>query len=139
MAENDKKAIDSEIEKGEVKQHFQKGSESSTESKGPKIKRGRYDSLVLYEVSESELYIIERGSPSSTYLNFAIFSLSIGLSFLASLLTFDLDNQSDKAYIVFVVITVLGILLGLLLLIIWWRSKNQFDDVIKKIKSRTIE
>lgn len=140
MAENENiKAIDSEVEKGKVIQHFKKESDKSTEHKGPKIKLGKYDSLVLYEVSESELSIIERGSPNSTYLNFAIFSSSVGLSFLATLLTFDFSDKPNRTYIVFVVITVIGILLGLLLLVIWFRTKNQFDEVIKKIKGRMIE
>jgi len=132
------KAIDSEIEEGKVVEHYNKPTDSDSGQKGPKIKRGRYDSLVLYEVSEAELQIIERGSPNSTYLNFAIFLLSIGLSFLATLLTFDFTNQSKK-YIVFVVITVVGLALGLFLLILWFRTKNQFDEVILKIKGRIIE
>lgn len=140
MAEREKnKAVDSEIEGGKVVEHFSNQTQPSTGQTGPKIKRGRYDSLVLYEVSEAELDIIERGSPNSTYLNFAIFLLSIGLSFLATLLTFNFGPESSKKFTVFVVITVVGLLGGLVLLIIWYRAKNQFDTVIKKIKERIVE
>ncbi|MBC2845612.1 hypothetical protein [Winogradskyella flava] len=139
MAENKKiKAIDSEIQEGEIVEHFEKKAESESGIKGPKIRRGRYDSLVLYEVSEAELQIIERGSPNSLYLNFAIFLLSVGISFLATLLTFEF-GESNKKFTVFVVVTVIGLLVGIFLLILWYRSKNQFDDVIKKIKSRVVE
>ena len=68
----EKKPIESEIKEGQIVEQFTKKNNSSSGEIGPKIKRGRYDSLELFEVSESELTIIERGSPSSTYLNFAI-------------------------------------------------------------------
>tara|TARA_R110002049_G_C8949782_1_gene545794 strand:+ start:316 stop:738 length:423 start_codon:yes stop_codon:yes gene_type:complete len=139
MAENKKiKAIDSEVKDGKVVEHFEKTSASESGIKGPKIRRGRYDSLALYEVSEAELQIIERGSPNSIYLNFSIFLLSVGLSFLATLMTFDF-GESNRKYTVFVVVTVVGIIIGIFLLILWYRSKNQFDDVIKKIKKRMVE
>src|ERR1019366_6584439 len=42
--------------------------------------------LTVYLVSDDELRMIESGGPSSTYLNLAIFFLSVGASFAASLL-----------------------------------------------------
>lgn len=140
MADNEKtEAIDSEIKEGEVVEYFEKSADSNSGQKGPKIKRGRYDSLVLYEISEAELNIIERGSPSSTYLNFSIFLLSIAFSFLATLLTFEFNEELNRQYTIFVVITVAGLIIGLFLLILWFNTKNQFDEVLEKIKSRIVE
>ena len=100
----------------------------------PRIKRGRFDSLSLYEVTEHELEFLERGSPNSTYLNFAVFFLSVGLSFLASLLTTTID--SVRVFTVFVVLTVLGFAIGTLLLVVWIRTRASISNLIRKIKGR---
>ena len=102
-----------------------------------KIVRGRVDSLSLYEITETELDILEKGSPNSLYLNFAIFLLSIGVSFLISLLSTDI--QSPNTFTVFVVLSVVGVLGGFFLVILWLRTKREVTDVVKKIKKRIAE
>jgi len=99
-----------------------------------KIVRGRVDSLSLYEVTDNELKTLELGSPGSIYLNFSIFLTSIGLSFLISLLTVKID--SVKIYSTFLVFAVLGLVLGLILFILWWRQRKEVAEVISTIKSR---
>jgi amino acid transporter len=133
-----KKAIESELKEGQVIEQFTKKNNESSGEIGPKIKRGRYDSLELYEVSESELTIIERGSPSSTYLNFAIFLLSIASSFLTTLLTVDLSSKMTL-FTIFTVICVIGYLIGVFLVIIWFQNKNEFKKIIEKIRERMKE
>jgi len=91
--------------------------------------------LTIYEITESELSTIENGSPSSIYLNFAIFLLSIAASFLASLLTNDYTNKQNTL-IVFLLITIVGFIIGGFLMILWLRTKNEFDQTINKIKDR---
>ena len=53
----------------------------------PAIRRARIDRLNIYEISETELQMLERGSPESLFLNFAIFLLSSASSLLVALLT----------------------------------------------------
>ena len=38
-----------------------------------KIKRGKVDSLSLYEVTDSELQVLEEGGQDNLFLNFAVF------------------------------------------------------------------
>ena len=133
-----KKPIESELKEGQVVEQFSKKKHDSSGEIGPKIKRGRYDSLELFEVSESELTIIERGSPSSTYLNFAIFLISIASSFLTTLLTVDLSSKMTL-FTIFTVICVIGYLIGIFLVILWYQNKNEFKDVIEKIRGRMKE
>jgi hypothetical protein len=83
----------------------------------PAIRRGRIARLDIYEVSESELDILERGSPESAYLNFAIFLISAAISFLTSIVTTHIE--SDRTYDVFVIVTVVGFVIGFLLLFLW--------------------
>lgn len=132
--ENKNQPVESEIKDGKVIEHFS-SNDSNIEGEIIKVKRAKYDSLELFDVSENELTIIERGSPSSVYLNFAIFLLSIACSFLTTLLTIDFQNR-QTLFIVFTVVCVLGFMVGIFLTIIWYRSKNEFDEVLNKIRDR---
>ena len=68
--------------------------DTSTGQNEPTILRGKVDSLSLYEITDFELDVLEKGSPNSIYLNFSIFLLSVGFSFLAAL--FSTDIQSER-------------------------------------------
>lgn len=100
----------------------------------PKIKRGRFDSLNLYEVTEEELQIIEAGSPISIYLSFAIFLISTAVSFLITLLTVKIESL--RLFCIFVIICIVGFILGSILFLIWFRNRKDFKKIIAKIKSR---
>ena len=98
------------------------------------VRRGRVDSVDLYEVKENELELLEKGSPATLQLNFAIFLLSMAFSSIVALLTTEVKWPIVKIF--FVVITVVGILLGLYLLLSWWKTRTSIKEVIKKIKDR---
>ena len=96
--------------------------------------RGRYDSLKLYEITENELTELERGSPISIYLNFSIFLISTGLSFLINLILIDIT--SIKLFSIFTIITGLCLIIGLFLMVLWVKNKKLMKNNIKRIKSR---
>ena len=98
------------------------------------IRRGRVDSLTVYDVTESELLDLERGSPANIFLNFAIFLLSAAVSFLIAL--FSTDIQSTKTFCVFVIIAVVGLIGGVVLFVIWKKSKETTSAIIQRIKDR---
>lgn len=102
--------------------------------KNPVIKRGRVDSLNIYEITDYELDILEKGSPSSLYLNFAIFLLSTAFSCIFSLGSASFSNETVK--VIFIVISVVGILMGMFLLMLWQRSRTSVSFIVKKIKQR---
>jgi len=102
--------------------------------KQPRIIRGRVGSLSLYEITDYELEILEKGSPNSLYLNFSIFLFSIGISFLIALLTVSIE--SVKLFSAFVVVTVIGLLGSLFLFLLWFRTRNSVEEVIVKIRGR---
>ena len=106
---------------------------NATGTNDPKIRRGKVDSLTLYEITDNELIVLERGSPSSTYLNFSIFFISVGISFLISLLTADV---SDRVFIVFCLLTGGGLSIGVVLSAIWWRMGSEMSEVCQKIRGR---
>ena len=53
------------------------------------IRRGRVDSLNIYEVKEHELELLEKGSAGTLQFNFAIFLFSIALTCIIALATAD--------------------------------------------------
>jgi hypothetical protein len=100
----------------------------------PEIRRGHYGVLNLYEVSESELIALAQGSPCSIYLNFSIFLLSVSFSFFIALITTTIT--SNRAFTVFVVITVISAIGGIIFLILWIRTRKSISNLIQSIKRR---
>jgi len=106
----------------------------TTGDKAFRIKRGRVDSLSLYEITDYELSVLEHGTPASLFLNFAIFFLSAAISFLTALVTTKIESQAVLT--IFVVITVVGFSAGAVLMALWIRSWQSTSSLIKQIKNR---
>ena len=107
----------------------------SSAEKPLRIRRGRVDSVDLYEIKDSELDLLEKGSPAGLYLNFAIFLVSIAFSALAALCTTTTFKYAIMQT-VFVVVMVVGFLMGALLLILWYRGRGDVAEVIRGIRNR---
>ena len=109
--------------------------DTTTGDKPLRVRRGRVDSVDLYEIKDSELNLLEKGSPADLFLNFSIFLLSIAFSALAVLITTK-DYRFAIAETIFVVILVVGLLGGGLLLILWKRGKGDVAATIADIRRR---
>jgi len=129
---------ESDIVTGKVVTKHHKENINETSEIGPKIKKGKVDSLTIYEITDSELETIERGSPNSTFFNIGIALLSFAISFLVTLVTVDLTLR-PKLFTVFTIVTVVGFIVGAVLMILWVKTKNDVDDVLKKIRDRIKE
>jgi hypothetical protein len=100
----------------------------------PEIRRARLGKLTIYEISESELDTLEKGSPDSTYLDFAIGLLSAAIAFSITLATTEI--KSSRTFAVFVFGVIVGYLIGFLLLILWWKNHRSVTSVGAVIRSR---
>ena len=100
----------------------------------PTIRRARLQRLTIYEVEESELGILERGSLDSIFLNVAIALLAMSVSLSATLLT--AQFTSDRAWILFLVITVVGYVAGVIMLLVWWRGRISVSACARNIRQR---
>jgi hypothetical protein len=98
-----------------------------------KIRRGVILQMTIYEVGEDELETLAHGSPDSVYLNFAIFLLSMATAFLVSLLTTEVSNRT---FTVFVILVVLGYVLGAFFSILWYKDRKSISTLVQKIKER---
>ncbi|MEN6451830.1 MAG: hypothetical protein ABFC96_15175 [Thermoguttaceae bacterium] len=101
--------------------------------KVPRIVRGRVDSFALYEITDSELGVLESGSPGSLHLNFAIFFASVAVSFLIALLT---ATVSDRVFTVFILLTIVGFAAGVFLFALWCRARHSVAHVVRAIRAR---
>ena len=99
-----------------------------------RVRRGRVESVDLYEIKDTELDALEKGTPADLQLNFAIFLLSLAFSAIASLETATFANKSIET--MFIIVAVVGILLGAYLMIAWWRARSEVKELCKKIRQR---
>ena len=109
-------------------------NENEQTSSGVKINRGKLGSISLYEVTEDELNLLERGSPASTYLNFSIGLLSVGVSFFLSIFSTKIEDL--KIYVVFWVIALVTTIAGIVLFVVWRQANKATENVIQRIKNR---
>jgi hypothetical protein len=98
------------------------------------VRRGRVDSVDLYEVKENELELLEKGSPASLQLNFSIFLLSIAFSAILTLTTATVSIPLLET--TYVVVAVVGLLVGFYLLLSWYRTQKSIAKVIATIRKR---
>jgi|SRR3954465_1429874 len=110
---------------------------NSDDSKPLRIRRGRVESVDLYEIKDSELEIFQRGSPADLQLNFAIFLLSLAFSAIASLAT--ATFKSDNVHTTFIVVAVVGVLLGIYLLVSWFRNRTSLYTLCNLVRERIKE
>ncbi len=99
-----------------------------------RVRRGRVDSVDLYEIKDSELDLLEKGSPGDLQLNFAIFLLSLAFSAICALATAQFSDRRVET--VFLLVCVVGILLGGFLLISWYRTRVSLRSICAAIRRR---
>ena len=107
------------------------------DSKPLRIRRGRVESVDLYEIKDNELEVFQRGSPADLQLNFAIFLLSLAFSAIASLAT--ATFKSANIHTTFIVVAVVGVLLGIYLLISWFRNRTSLQTLCSRVRERIKE
>lgn len=110
---------------------------SPNESFKISVLRGAVESLSLYEITDYELEIFEKGSPASTFLNFSIFCFSVGITSGLTLMSVEISNM--KVFFVYLVICVVGLLTGSVLIVLWWREGSSIRKICTKIRARLTE
>jgi cytochrome bd-type quinol oxidase subunit 2 len=100
----------------------------------PAIRVAPLGVLRVYPIYEEELNQFAQGSPVQLCLNFALALLASGLSFLANLLATDI--ASIKTFNVFVILTALFLLVGTVLLTVWWKLHRSTKNLAQRIRDR---
>ena len=107
----------------------------SEENKPLRIRRGRVESVEIYEIKDAELDTLERGSPADIQFNFGIFLASLAFAAIATLCTATSFRHSFFETL-FLIISVVGVLGGAYLGISWYRSRTSLKGLCKRIRSR---
>jgi uncharacterized membrane protein YciS (DUF1049 family) len=92
------------------------------------------ESLSLYEITDYELDLLERGSPAGLYLNFSIFLISTGISLVVALTTTTIPN--DRLFTVYTVVAAVGLVSGVLLFGLWLRTRKSIRKLCIVIRNR---
>lgn len=100
----------------------------------PEIRFGKIGVLKVHLISDEELTRLEHGAGQSLFLNIGIGVLSIAISFLISLLTTPIP--SNRIFTVFVIITVVGLLAGIVLMILWLYTRKPICQLANEIRDR---
>ena len=100
----------------------------------PEIRVGKIGVLKVHQISDDELTRLGQGAGQSLFLNFGIGILSVAASFLISLLTTTIT--SDRLFAVFVIVTVVGVVAGIVLMILWWCTRKPISRLVQKIRDR---
>jgi hypothetical protein len=106
----------------------------SIDQNSVRVRRGRVGSVDLYEVKDSELDILEKGSPADIQLNFSIFLFSIAVSCGTCLATATFTKPKVES--LFTTVTVIGFLGGAYLLIAWARNRTSLKTLCHEIRQR---
>lgn len=109
-------------------------SSENNDSSQLRIRRGRVDSVDLYEIKDSELELLEKGAPAEIQLNFAIFLISIAFASFTCLVTATFKEAIFQT--TYIIVTFVGAILGLYFLIIWWKTRKSISKIVKKIRDR---
>lgn len=101
------------------------------------VRRKKIGAVTIYDVTEAELTILEKGSEASVWLNFFIGAISIAISLLVALLTVDWGDEISITQVVFICVTVIMFLASLVCFVFWRRGLGQHKTTIKTIRERT--
>lgn len=126
---------ESEFKNGRI---VERNNLNVTQSKDDEViqkKRCRVDSIITYDVTEDELESLKKSSSKSTILNFAVSTLSIAITTLFFLLTLDFATR-EKTYIFALALLIATTVLTIVLFLMWHKTSDEFNDTIKKIKTR---
>lgn len=114
-------------------------SQQSDQGEKISVHRRKIGSVTIFDVTETELTILEKGTDASVWLNFFIATLSIGVSFFVSLLTAEWSNSISLTRIIFICITVIMFLAAIICFVFWKREQGQHKETIMKIRERSIQ
>jgi uncharacterized membrane protein YciS (DUF1049 family) len=92
--------------------------------------------LTIYEISEAELEVIERGAPDSPFITLSAFLLSAAISFSIALATTTITSPLISN--AFAIVTTVGYLGGLFCLFFWLRNQRTTRSVTRKIRERLL-
>jgi hypothetical protein len=107
---------------------------SLDDSKPLRVRRGRVESVDLYEIKDNELDALENGTPAELQFNYSVFLLSIAFSAITTLVTATFTSAVVQT--VYIVAAIVGVLLGGYFLVVWRNSRKSVKTLCQRIRER---
>ena len=101
---------------------------------GPKIQRGRVDSITIYEVTEGELATLEAGTPTGYLFDLFLCLLTLSIAFFVTISTTTIT--SDRLFSFYAILAIASAIGSLVCLCLWLRFRKSLKTVIEAIKKR---
>ena len=98
------------------------------------VKLAQPGELKAYVVFEHQLDLLAQGSPVSLLLNFALFFLGVAASSLGTIAT--APPTQDRTYYTFLIIFIITIIVGIVLLAIWYSMRRSVASLVVEIKAQ---
>ena len=111
-------------------------SVSQTDQFQPIIRRARYQRLTIYEVDESELQLLENGSPDSVLLTISISLFTFAATLTVTLLTATFLSKVIETAVISA--TVVGYVAGGILVAIWYRTRSVVSNCLQGISEELL-
>jgi glucan phosphoethanolaminetransferase (alkaline phosphatase superfamily) len=100
----------------------------------PVIRVAPLGELRIYPITEAELDELERGSPASIHLNFALLFWGVAATLVVAILTTSIEPA--RRFYVFVIATCACIVAALLFSVLWFINHRDSKQLSKRIRER---
>ncbi len=101
------------------------------------VRRGKVDSVSIYEVKEDELKDLENGPPSSLYLNLTLSFASAFISFfIADVFSLNISEENIVVSVIFILLTICFAITMIILFCLWFKHRNDLRNIVKQIRER---
>ena len=109
-------------------------SEKNQSGNFVRVRMSEIDAFDIYQITESELTMLEQGSPSSSYLNGVCLFFPTAISFLITLYTTEIKNNT--VLVSFWTTVIVSLIMGFFFLVLWIVSLFKCKKVSKIIRKR---
>lgn len=111
-------------------------SSSNNTGRTPKINYGADPAINLHSIDDGELNTLIKGIDASTELSFSLVLMSIAVSIFVTLNFVPTIEKQSVSFTSFMNFAYISVIIGLYLLVKWFRQKNEVKETANKIKAR---
>ncbi len=98
------------------------------------VNRGKVDSINIYEITDSELEMLESATPTGILFDIGLACLSVAITLSVSLSSTTIEDE--RTYYTFLIVLVVGYLAFGAFTVIWLVTRTSVKKATQKIRSR---
>lgn len=98
------------------------------------VNRGKVDSINIYEITDSELEMLESATPTGILFDIGLACLSVAITLSVAISTTTIENE--RLFYTFLIVLVIGYLAFGAFTVIWLVTRQSVKKTTQKIRSR---